>query len=294
MIATFAELPERIRRHLEAITESSGLPPGEESLERVTRNWLAKRELFVEQRKALDMTEESRFAAEDPRALLLLTYSGSLICLGPSTDEGRSFEYASIKLRADVPDILVTEGCGLAEDAVVDAPLRFSGCPVESSSEILFIASFDPGLSVSDQQQRLLEAAIFLTNGFVKENQSLTVQGGVDHFTMKSIVQYLAKRNSITQNLARSILDDYLTMLESGALLGERVPLGRLGRLYLGTRGAQKARVGHNPATGEELLIPAKPETAVPRFSFSKQLKERASRVPPERITGTSSEENDQ
>jgi nucleoid DNA-binding protein len=165
---------------------------------------------------------------------------------------------------------------------------------VESSSEILFIASFDPSLPLADQQQRLLEAAIFLTNGFIKENQSLTVQEAVDHFTMKSIVQYLAKRNSITQTLARRILDDYLTMLESGALLGERVPLGRLGRLYLGTRGAQKARVGHNPATGEELLIPAKPETAVPRFSFSKHIKERASRVPPERITGADSGETDE
>lgn len=291
---TFTELPERIRRHLEAITESSGLPPGAESLKKITENWLAKKRLFVEQREALDMTEESRFAVEDPRALLLLTYSGSLICLGPLTEEGRSFEYASIKLRADVPDILVTEGCNLAEDAVVDAPLRFSRCPVESSSEILFIASFDPSLPLSDQQQRLLEAAIFLTNGFIKENQSLTVQGGMDHFTMKSIVQYLAKRNSVTQTLARRLLDDYLTMLESGALLGERVPLGRLGRLYLGTRGAQKARVGHNPATGEELLIPAKPETAVPRFSFSKHLKERASRIPPERITGSQSDEADE
>jgi nucleoid DNA-binding protein len=290
MMESFNELPERIQRHLEAITESSGLPPGEGSLAKITENWTAKRRLFVEQREALDMTDEERFPAEDPRAALLLTYSGSLVCLGPLTEGGRTFEYASIKLRADVPDIIVTEGCNLAEEAGVDAPVRFSTCPIESTSEVLFIASFDPSLSPGEQEQRLLEAAIFLTNGFVKENQSLTVEGGVDHFTMKSIVQYLAKRNGVTQTLARRLLDDYLTMLESGALLGERVPLGRLGRLFLGTRGAQKARVGRNPATGEELLIPAKPETAVPRFSFSKHLKERASRVPPDRIGGETEE----
>lgn len=236
------------------------------------------------------MTAEDRFPAEDPRAALLLTYSGSLVCLGPLTESGRTFEYASIKLRADVPDIVVTEGCNLAEEATADAPVRLATCPIESTSELLFIASFDPSLSPGEQEQRLLEATIFLTNGFVKENQSLTVQGGVDHFTMKSIVQYLAKRNGVTQTLARRLVDDYLTMLESGALLGERVPMGRLGRLFLGTRSAQKARVGHNPATGEELLIPAKPETAVPRFAFSKHIKERASRVPPERIGGGTEE----
>lgn len=291
MMESFGELPERIQRHLEAITESSGLPPGEESLTKITENWTAKRRLFVEQREALDMTEEERFSAEDPRAALLLTYSGSLICLGPLTEGGRTFEYASIKLRADVPDIVVTEGCNLAEEARVDAPVRFVTCPVESTSEVLFIASFDPELSPNEQEQRLLEAAIFLTNGFVKENQSLTVEGGVDHFTMKSIVQYLAKRNGVTQTLTRRLLDDYLTMLESGALLGERVPLGRLGRLFLGTRAPQKARVGRNPATGQELLIPAKPETAVPRISFSKHLKDRASRVPPERVGGAEESE---
>jgi nucleoid DNA-binding protein len=286
MMESFGELPDRIRRHLEAITDSSGLPPGDESLSKITENWTAKRRLFVEQREALGMTEEDRFTAEDPRGSLMLTYSGSLICLGPLTETGRTFEYASIKLRADVPDIIVTEGCNLAGEASVDAPVRFATCPIESTSELLFIASFDPSLPAPEQEQRLLEATIFLTNGFVKENQSLTVEGGVDHFTIKSIVQYVAKRNGVTQTLARRLLDDYLTMLESGALLGERVPLGRLGRLFLGTRGAQKARVGHNPSTGEEILIPAKPETAVPRFSFSKHLKERASRVPPERIGG--------
>jgi nucleoid DNA-binding protein len=34
--------------------------------------------------------------------------------------------------------------------------------------------------------------------------------------------------------------------------------------------------MGRNPATGEEMLIPAKPETGVPKMSFSKHLKERA------------------
>ena len=58
-------------------------------------------------------------------------------------------------------------------------------------------------------------------------------------------------------------------------MLGERVPLGRIGRLSLAKRPARKARAGINPATGEPLTIPARPETMAPRMRFSRALKER-------------------
>ena len=93
---------------------------------------------------------------------------------------------------------------------------------------------------------------------------------------MKTMVQYVAKKNDITQTLARQVIDDYLLTAEAGALFGERVPIGRIGKLHLGRRSAQKARMGRNPSTGEEMLIPAKPESGVPKMSFSKYLKERA------------------
>ena len=44
-------------------------------------------------------------------------------------------------------------------------------------------------------------------------------------------------------------------MLESGLLLGLRVPLGKMGRLKLRTRAARKARLGINPATGEKITL---------------------------------------
>ncbi len=34
--------------------------------------------------------------------------------------------------------------------------------------------------------------------------------------------------------------------------------------------------IARNPATGEEIMIPAKPATKVPRFTFSKVFKEAA------------------
>lgn len=288
MTDQFNALPPRIQKHLRKLTESSDLPPGEESLARVTDNWTNKERLFQEQVEALDMRREDRFSADDPRGALLLTYSGSLVTLGPLKEGGRTFEYASIKLRNDVPGIVREEGVSLAGDLESEKPATFGGSTIEHTSELLTIASFDPGLESGDQAERLRQATIFLTNGFVKANQSLSLEepGGIDHFTMKSMVQYVAGRNGTTQKLAKSVIDDFLATAESGALLGERVSLGRLGKLSVTVRGAQKARVGRNPATGEEITIPAKPEQAVPRFSFSTPLKDRVAKTPVDRLEG--------
>lgn len=293
----FEDLPERIQRHLQSITESSGLPPGEDSLARITANWIEKRDLFEEQTELLDMRDIEELPPDDGRGVLVLTYSGSLLSLGPVGGEseragggagetagggetpaaGRRFEYASIPLRADVPSLVREDDVRLEGPIRRDVPARFSNSSIEQSSPVLRAVACAPEVSPADQERRIREATIFLTNGFVKLNRTLTMPAGeVEHFTMKTMVQYVAKKNGITQTLARQVIDDYLLMAEAGALFGERVPLGRIGKLYLGSRSAQKARMGRNPSTGEEMLIPAKPETGVPKISFSKHLKERA------------------
>src|SRR6056297_1196849 len=129
----YEDLPERIQRHLQSITESSGLPPGEDSLARITANWIEKRDLFEEQTGLLDMRDIEELSPDDSRGVLVLTYSGSLLSLGPAGDgsgqtpgggeqttgetgeraggaesaaTSRRFEYASIPLRADVPSLV--------------------------------------------------------------------------------------------------------------------------------------------------------------------------------------------
>ena len=64
-------------------------------------------------------------------------------------------------------------------------------------------------------------------------------------------------------------------MLESGLLLGLRVPVGKIGRLSLRKKPARKARVGINPATGGTLTVKARPEEQAPRMAFSRLLKDR-------------------
>jgi nucleoid DNA-binding protein len=274
-------LSDTVRSHLKTITRSSGLPDTEESFQKMATVWLEKKRLFEGQIRALDMEEVESFSKDDPRGALLLSYSGSLISLGTLSGGGRQVEYASISLRADVPDLVLMEGSGLAGDIRIDSEAQFTSGKVRSTSRLLKIAVCPREVAAEEQEKRIREATIFLTNGFVKINRTVLSTGEdlPDQFTSQAIIAYLARKNGLTQKQARQVVGDYLTMIESGMMLGERVPLGKIGRLFLKKRSARKARVVVNPATGKEMTIPARPEEAVPRISFSRSLKERARRI---------------
>jgi nucleoid DNA-binding protein len=275
----FAErLPEGIRAHLSGLARGSGLPDTEDSLEELARVWLEKKRMFEEQIRALQMLEVGNLPASDPRGALCLSSSASLITVGPLDEAGRRVEYASIKLRTDVPHLLVLEGTGLAEDLSLDRGARISPGPIESTSALLKIAVCGPEVGREEQLKRLREATIYLTNAFVKINRTLAVlgAGAPEQFNSRSMVIYLARKNRLSQKMIRQILADYHCTLEAGMLLGERVRLGRIGSLYLRKMPARKARIGINPATKEKITIKARPEQAVPRITFSRLLKERA------------------
>jgi nucleoid DNA-binding protein len=276
-------VPERLHPHLEKITRTSGLADSEESQELMARAWLEKVELFERQTRALEMSEVPALGSADPRGALALTWSASLISLGPRHQETRRMEYASIQLRRDVPSLAVVEAARLLGALAVDRPADFATGPVRSTSALLRIAVCAPEVGLDEQERRIREATIFLTNGFVKINRTILPQDGPmpEQFTMRAIVGYLAQRNGLTRKAARRILDDYLMMLESGMMLGERVPLGRIGRLFLKRRPPRSARVGVNPATAQKVTYPARPATAVPKMSFGRSLKQKAARTDP-------------
>jgi nucleoid DNA-binding protein len=280
------QLDEAIRAHLEGLIRSSGLPETDEVREEMARVWFEKKGMFEGQIKALDMREQERFAADDPRGALLLTWSGSLLSVGPlgtGGHDGRRMEYASIELRADVPHLAMSEGGTLEADLSPGEAARLGGGPVASTSALLKIAACDPAVPPEEQEKRIREATIFLTNGFVRINRTVARpgKGFPEQLTMKSIVTYLARKNELSRKQTRQLVEDYLTMLESGLLLGLRVPLGKMGRLSLRKRPARKARVGINPATGEKITFKAKPEELAPKIVFSRLLKERARNIAP-------------
>jgi len=276
-------LPERIENHLNRLLEAStgDWSDQEGALEGLKTLWIRKDQLFADQIALLGMEEVDHLEADDPRAMLLLTYSGSLVTLGYGKE--RWLEYTSIKLRADVPDIVRSEKSCFTDPPMINSPAAFDHGPVRKTSALYKIVVCKSEVSAGEQEKRVREATIFITNSFIHLNRDLTMgtmASEVDQFNKKSIVTYLARKNGLTQDQTSGIVDDYISMLETGLLLGKTVSLGRLGRLSLKVKPKRKARIGRNPKTGDEITISARDAHFSPSFRFSSSTKERAAALP--------------
>ena len=276
----FNTLPESIQRHLQSL--SSHLPENSENpLENLARVWEEKETLFREQIYAIGMELAESVNPALGNGILALTSSGSLLSLGPGKTE-RRLEYASIKIRTDVPDILVDQISRFPADITCGKPARFPAGRISKTSAVYMIAACASDVPIDEQDKRIREATIYLTNGFMQLNRSLHLDPSSvpDQFTMKSMVRYIAKKNGTTAAEAKRIIDEFLLLVETGMCLGEKIPLGRIGRFSLKWQEARKARLVKHPGTGKEITVEAKPATAVPRISFSSYLKERLAEIP--------------
>jgi DNA-binding protein HU-beta len=97
-----------------------------------------------------------------------------------------------------------------------------------------------------------------------------------DRLTGASMIGYLAEKNGLARKDAKQVMEDLLELVAAGVMRGERVAIGKIGKMFIRVRPARGARTGRNPLTGQEITIPAKPATKVPRFTFSKTFKESA------------------
>lgn len=275
---SFSELPVQIQTHLRKLSEDLPVLPQDDVLELLGDIWEKKENLYIKQAEMIEMENVNEVSKDDPRGLLLLTYSGSLISIGPGS-QTRWAEYSSIHLRTDVPKIIVDDSISLVSDPKVNMPLEFTGGKLKHTSAVFKIYVCKEGVPEKEQDKRIREATVYLTNGFMKINRSLQLAEVPEQFTMKSMARYIGKKNNITGIFAKKILEDFFILAETGMLLGEKVPLGRIGRLYVKKREPQKARVVRHPGTGEEITVNAKPATAVPKISFSSYMKERSSQI---------------
>ncbi|MCF8240372.1 MAG: HU family DNA-binding protein [Melioribacteraceae bacterium] len=86
--------------------------------------------------------------------------------------------------------------------------------------------------------------------------------------TKAQIVDHMAKKLDITKKLATDYLNEFVQLSYKEAKKGFTIP--GLGKLVVSKR---KRRKGRNPATGEEIVIPAK---KVLKFRIAKQAKDSA------------------
>ena len=273
--STFDGLPEEIRKQIDFLTKDAI------EREKYAVAWKLKYELFTAQIQNVGMICVESLEPTDARGAILLTWSGSLISLYPAAKGKFRLEYASVKFRDDVPDFVHASDVTRANAIEQDKSALFENCLLTQSSAVYRIAVCGEGTKSGEQEQIIREASIYLTNGFVKINKTLSILKGIDleQFSQKSMINYVAKKNNVTQTVARSIIDDYLSTAESGALMGERVSIGKLGTISLKLQKPKKARVMKNISTGSDIVVPAKPARYGPKFSFSKSLKEKSSLV---------------
>ena len=284
---TIDNLPEAIRKHLLGLAKEQGRAEDPEYLQNLADVWGQKEELFRKQARAVKLDIVESVSCKDSRGMMVLSYSGSILCIGPvfmtstNINFSRWIEYSSIKLRTEVPDIIMEKTASLPEDLGTGRPVRLENSRLKATSPAYLIAVCPEGLNEDEQDKRIRESAVFITAGFMKYNQTLQLDSKTmpDQFTMKSMVRFIAKKHGLTGQESRLVIDDFITLIETGMLMGETVPFGRLGRFSIKTREAQKPRVVKHPATGEEMTVGAKPAKGVPKISFSSYLKDRAEAV---------------
>jgi hypothetical protein len=169
----YAAVADQVREHLRSLVKTAGLPDTEESLEALAEGWLEKQRAFHEQTKANEMEEADSLEIEDGRGALIMTYSGSLLTIGPETEDGRTVEYTSIGLRRDVPESLKREGSVLAVDVVKDSSVEFDVGPIKSSSPVYAIAVAREDLSAEAEEELLGQVTMMLAEDFVEVNKTL-------------------------------------------------------------------------------------------------------------------------
>ncbi|MGC9312274.1 MAG: hypothetical protein ACP5IA_06240 [Sediminispirochaetaceae bacterium] len=167
------DISEKIRQHIKQLVKTAGLPDTEESIEVLEKGWQEKLEAFERQVEERDMELSEEFDAEDDRGALLMTYSGSLISVGPRGDSGRFVEYRSIGIRKDVPETAETDDTDLAGDVAIDESAMFTNGPIKKSSPIFKIAVIVEEMDEEDQEELLAEVTQMLTDDFIEVNKTI-------------------------------------------------------------------------------------------------------------------------
>jgi hypothetical protein len=169
------QVPVEVQDHIRQITKTSGLPDTEDAVDLIAQGWLEKKHRYEKILARMELEEIETLPKADQRGCLVMTYSGSLLNIGPLRDQGRVAQYASIGLRKDVPETAVNIGSELAADVVVGAPVSFVKGPISSSSPVFKVAVTSEELNLDEQENLITKATRALTKEFIEVNREIEV-----------------------------------------------------------------------------------------------------------------------
>lgn len=172
----YDQVSEKVKSHLSQLVKTAGLPVEEDSIEILAKAWLEKEDLFSRKIEESNMEEVEILEAEGQKGGLLLTYSGSLLNIGPLNEGARHVEYTSIGVRQDVPESAAMDGSELAEDVAIDNPAVFNNGPIQKSSPIYRIAVVKEEMDAEEEEEILAEVTQLLTEDFVEVNKTIIAE----------------------------------------------------------------------------------------------------------------------
>ncbi|MDA3849800.1 MAG: hypothetical protein PF447_00855 [Spirochaetaceae bacterium] len=173
-MGSFDALNKEIQDHiLRNVMAPSKIEDSEANRDSMADYWMEKEKAFTTQLKDLGMDEVESLEQEDHRGILGLTYSGSLIGIGPLEDGKRQVIYSSIGMRKDVPDQAVSDESNLDGELAVGKEAFFTGGPIKKSSPLYKLAVVQEALSIEDQRETISEATRIITEEFVDLNKTV-------------------------------------------------------------------------------------------------------------------------
>ena len=175
MGTNFESLVPEVQTHIKNLVKTAKLDDNDESLELLSGGWLDKQQSFYEQTKKREMEEVDEFNIDDPRGALLMTYSGSLINIGPEQNDFRDVEYFSIGLRNDVPESAAEEESVLGSSISKGASVMFEKGPILKSSPVYSIAVVREEMEPEAEAGLLDEVTMLIAEDFAEINKT-TIQ----------------------------------------------------------------------------------------------------------------------
>jgi len=169
----FANVSEEVQNHLKQLTGSINIPEEEDALEILAKGWLEKEKLFMSKIQEENLEEANSYSADEPRGGLIMTFSGSLLTIGPLSEDGRNVEYSSIGLRTDVPEKAVKNGSILEKDITIGEPVIFSVGPIKKSSPVYKIAIVSEEMKPEEEEELLSDVTQVLTDEFTEINKTI-------------------------------------------------------------------------------------------------------------------------
>ena len=126
-------LPVVIQKHILKNVESA-------TVDHYEKEWKHKYNTYLDIIKNNSMDLVSKISKKDKRGLLLFSYSGSIIYLGPLKWRGRKLEYSRLDSRTDTPNYYTEKNIRLFNDVIIHKTLYCNGMYFKNTSPIYQIA----------------------------------------------------------------------------------------------------------------------------------------------------------